>query len=879
MPSTTIFLTGFTGILGKRFAYCLAKEGYQVICPIRAGSEAEARSRFEKVFHGLSDLMPEFDASVEKRIRAIPGDVRSKGLGIPPFMLGDLERANLSAVWHLAALLDLTETKSQDVYETNFLGTLNVLEFAKRQRIPEMHYFSTFGSSGKLHEGIVREIPGIRPPAFRNTYERTKWEAERHVWQAQIRNEISVTIYRPSIVVGDSVFGRYEQFNVFNHPYDVVSRVRTKLCEKAGIDPKTDILKYDLRIPGNENATLNIVPLDFVLDTVMKIYAAPRSRGRVYHIVNPNPPSLKLSMEIFKRDQPWDGLRWESFDPAKGFLNPFEKFIVKQLGFLAPYLQGEGIYDYSNVQTVLAFEGGLPPIHNDIFLGAISRRGLKHGWQEVKSEAALGGMGEKREQLDAKFAWPEGSGLVVDFSPYHPTGSMGIQGDGYSVTEKLLGKAYQVREKLFAKRGECKYAASDGRDIVLVPFGMGVSRRGVGETSCYRYNETLADEVFARMNQVVGFDLRAYAREKILGHEDMGDLHDKCCWAVGDDLVHVVRLFRELQAAGATGLVSRLQLLPHSAGTYLCGWLAGVLSFQDALQVVHQAAKLMAEAEVRASQEEVHRWYFNPKEKLSEAERKWLSQIRERIDPQAQMGAERLAEHLHGSLELVFSLNAHFLNQLVSDIRENRIGVSLAISMSPNSAVFAGNALEMERFRKLFVGKRKIELRQVPVEVSGTPHHERLKEANRHTTELLKMYDFQGRLRDPVVPLISFDGELVRTRAEFIRAVAGIPSEPCSFDRMIERTLEEGGRHFVMIQSGLSTTAGDLFEGIIRNRANTGGFAPVHVYRPSLRGVPHPLCSVLESIKENRVAEANRQSLSETLAWYEKQLVEDCKIE
>ena len=873
MPSpSTILLTGFTGILGKRFAYRLAAQGYQVVCPIRAGSEAEAKDRFEKVFHGLSELIPGFDASLEKRIRAVPGDVRRKGLGISGSILEELKGPRTSAIWHLAALLDLTETKSQDVYDTNFKGTMNVMEFLKQQGIPELHYFSTFGSSGKLHEGIVREIPGIRPPAFRNTYERTKWEAERQVWQAQIRGEISATIYRPSIVVGDSVLGRYEQFNVFNHPYDVVSRVRTKLCEKAGIDPKTGTLKYEMRIPGNEHATLNIVPLDFVLDTVMKIYAAPRSRGRVYHIVNPNPPSLRLSMDIFKKNEPWEGLRWELFDPAAGFLNPFEKFVAKQLAFLAPYLQGEAVYDYSNVQTALAFEGGMPPISNDIFLGAISLRGIAHGWQEVKPDVALGELGSNREQVASEFIWPEGTGLVVDFSPHHPTGPVDDHGGGYSVTERFLGKAYQVREKLFARRRERGTCVEGGRDIVFVPFGMGVTRRGVGETYCYQYNEALTDEVFARMNQVVGFDLRAYAREPIVGHENMGDMHDKCCWAVGDDLVHVARLFRDIQKTGGTGLMTRLQLLPHSAGTYLCGWLSGVLSFQDMLLVVNQAARLMAEGEARVSLDETHRWYFNPREKLSEAERELLAQIRMQIDPQSQMDAEAMAARLHGTLELVFSLNAQFLNQLISDVRENRIGVSPAITMSPNSAVFAGNALEMTRFRKLFVGKRKIELRQVAVEVCGTPHSDRLKESARHTTELLKTYESQGRLRDPVVPLISYDGSLVNTREEFIHAVAGIPDQTCYFDRMIERALEGGGRHFVMIQSGMSTAAGDLFEGVIQSKANACGFSPVPIHRPSFRSPAHAICDVLEHKPENKLSEVDQQIFAETVAWYEGQL-------
>lgn len=870
----TILLTGFTGVLGKRFAYRLAALGHRVVCPIRAGSEAETRTRFEKIFHELAGLLPGFDPAVEARIQPIPGDVRKKGLGIPAAMLDELRGPRTKAIWHLAALLDLTESKSQDVYDTNLLGTLGVLDFAREQGIRELNYFSTFGSSGKLHEGIAREIPGIRPPAFRNTYERTKWEAERHVWQRQIRGEISATIYRPSIVVGDSVLGRYEQFNVFNHPFDIVSRVRTKLCDQQGVDPKTGTLKMEMRVPGDEKATLNIVPLDFVIDTVMKINAVPGSNGRVYHIVNPDPPSLRLAMDIFKQNEPWDGLRWEVFGAETTYLHPFEKFVAKQLGFLMPYLLGEAVYDYSNVQTALAFHGGMPPLKNEIFLDAISKRGIRHGWQEVKANAEIAALGVVREQLDSGFVWPEGSGLVVDFSPHHPVGEVTVPSQSYSFIERVLGKVYQARERISATVSHRRRPGQDAaRDLVLVPFGMGVTRRGEAEACAYQHAEQLTDEVFMRMNQVAGFDLRAFARGAVPNHEAFGDIHDNCCWAVADDLVHLIRLFRDIQRTGAEDILSRLQILPHSGGTYLAGWLAGVLSFQDMALVVHQCASFLSENVKLRSRQEVEQWFFNPRTKCSEAERDFLNQIRARIDPAGRLDRDALVDRLQGRLELVFSLNARVLENLIAETRENRIGVALAIRMSPNTSAFTGNELEMARFDALFAGKRKIELRRVPIDVKGTPHCNRLNDAARHAGELLHLYDRQGRLRDPVIPFLSYDGEMVRTREDFIRAVAGIANHPMNFDRMVAGALEEGGRHFLMIQSGMSSTAGDLFEGILRSQANAGGFSTIHIHPPAIRSRdPHPICGVLNKRAENCVPDAMNQSLTETIRWYEKQL-------
>jgi thioester reductase-like protein len=869
----SILLTGFTGVLGKRYAYRLAALGNQVICPIRAGSEAEARRRFESVFHAMREFIPDFDESVSARIHPIPGDVRQKQLGIPAAWREKLTGPRTTSIWHLAALLDLTESNGQDVYDTNFLGSIRVLEFAKQHGIGALHYFSTFGSSGKLQDGIVREIPGIRPPTFRNTYERSKWETERHLWQAQIRGEIAVSIYRPSIVVGDSVFGRYEQFNVFNHPFDVVSQVRSRLMQKQGLDPQKDTLHYGLRILGDPRATLNIVPLDFVIDTALKIYATPGSLGRVYHIVNPNPPSLALTQEIFKKNEPWEGLGWAQFDPKNGFQNMYEKFIARQIEFLTPYMLGEAVYDFSNVQAMLALHGGLPPCCNEVFLDAICRRASRHGWQEVKADAQLAALASRRERLDSGFIWPEGTGLVVDFSPHHPAGpDVRMPVPHYTISERVLAKVYQVGQRLTPKRKAAQHALSGAvRDLVLMPFGMGVTRRGEAEAFAYRYEEKLADDAFARLNQVVGFDLRAYALRGIPGHETAGHLHDQSCWAVADDLIHLARMCRDIQHVGSGALRSRLQILPHSSGTYLAGWMAGVVSFEDMALITHQCSHLMAEAETLAVQDEIERWFFNPSKELSGEDVALLKQLRHKVDPSAALDREMLANRLSGRLELLFSLNAHAMENLVADLQRHQTGVARAISMSPYCAVFAGNELQMARFDALFVGKRKLEFKRVLVEVSGTPHFSRLKDAATKITELLRQYERQKRLRDPVVPFISHNGEWVTTREQFIEAIAGIADQPMAFDRMVEQSLEHGGQHYFLMQSGMTAAAADLFDGTIAGCANHLGYQGIRVYPANLRTrEPHPICSLLP--KGETQPACLEQSLTDTLRWYEQQL-------
>ncbi|MCC7518986.1 MAG: SDR family oxidoreductase [Verrucomicrobiae bacterium] len=865
----TLLLTGFTGVLGKRFACRLAQLGHEIYCPIRAGDEAELKSRFAQGMQVLSEVMPGFSPSLEQRIHPVFGDVREKALGLPAATIAELTQRGIAEIWHLAALLDLTESNSQDVYDTNLVGSRHVLDFAREQRVPELHYFSTFGASGEVREGIAREIVGIRPPSFRNTYERTKWEAERHVWQAQIRGELRVSIYRPSIIVGDSVTGRYEQFNVFNHPFDMASRLRRRIIEREKRDPRAPI-RLEVRVPGRPEATLNIVPLDYVLDVVMALWALDSSRGRVYHVTNTNPPTLAQGMEMFTRIEPWEGARWELIPEGGPYLNVHEKFISKQLAFLAGYLRGEAIYDISNVRAVLAQHGGVPQLDNRRFLTAIARRALERGWQEAPL-ARAGGLATVRESLDAKFQWPEGEGHVVDFSPHHPLGGVAAPPCAYSLTDRLISKAYRAAGRVFSiLRAGRVQRNGPARDLVLAPFGMGVTRRGEAEGYTYSREERLCDEVFARMNQVVGFDLRAFAREPIPGHEDLGDVHDHSCWATADNLAQVLRFFQDVRASGGVGLVPRMQILPHSAGTNLAGWLAGVMSFHDMALMAHHVFHQVSECERQVARAEVERWFGVAAAKVAPEDRAILDEMRRKVDPAGSLALSRLARHFHGRLELVFTLNARMLRHLQEELRRRRIAVAPAITLSPNSAVFAGNALEIEKLRRFLLGWRRIEMRGLPLEVSATPHCERLRDAHRPALEVLEEFDRQGCLRDPVVPVVSYNGEMIRTRREFIEAVAGIGDRPARYDRMIEKTIEEGGRHFLLVQSGFAGSPGDFFEGVIRNAAGAGD---LRIHRPHMGpAAPQAAALLLDRQELRRAPGARDESIEETMRWYEQEL-------
>ncbi|MDL5046538.1 SDR family oxidoreductase [Oscillatoria amoena NRMC-F 0135] len=334
MNQSAILLTGLTGVIGKRVAYRLAERGHTVLCPVRAGSPEQLARRFEQAKSVLREVTEGYDESVAARIRPFAGDLRRDNFGLTDRESAAIGLPGARAIWHLAAALDLTETNRDEVFETNVNGTQRLLNFMAAHGIADMHYFSTFAVHGRRSDGVAREEILSQRADFRNSYEESKWRTEQMVWAARDAGRIRAAIYRPSIVVGDSVHGRYEQFNSFNHAFDMASRLRRKLSERAGIDPAVTPLDFQMRVPGVPSATLNIVPLDYVVETTMRLYDSGQWEGGIFHITNPNPPRLDEMMEIFQMTEPWKGLSWSESVLQGQFANPYEKFACKQLGFL-----------------------------------------------------------------------------------------------------------------------------------------------------------------------------------------------------------------------------------------------------------------------------------------------------------------------------------------------------------------------------------------------------------------------------------------------------------------------------------------------------------------------------------------------------------------
>ncbi len=255
----TALVTGFPScFLATRVVQRLLDDGQEVWAVVRRKSMEHAER-----------LRAEMSPHERRRLRLLEGDSACIDLGLSGREFQMLTR-EVERIHHCAAVTYLRATRAA-AERTNIGGAREVLELAEAcRRLDRLVHWSTALVSGTRRGRVLEEDLG--PGPGRNAVEETRRRAERIVREA--RDHVPVTILRPSIVVGDSQTGEIDRLE---GPYLLV-----RLLLNA---------PPDLRIPmpGRGNTLLNMVPIDFVVDAGFALAAHPRSAGRTFHIVDPDP--------------------------------------------------------------------------------------------------------------------------------------------------------------------------------------------------------------------------------------------------------------------------------------------------------------------------------------------------------------------------------------------------------------------------------------------------------------------------------------------------------------------------------------------------------------------------------------------------------------
>ena len=347
-----IFLTGSTGFLGSHLMCRLLEDGHHVTALARGSKSSSARERVEEVLRDIGTTNVE-------NLDVLEGDISQPGLGLNKSATGRVV-SSTDEVWHCAASLSFLEEDRKDIFRMNVGGTRHVLELVERIPGRRLQHVSTAYIAGSRSD-VALETEINVGQTFKNPYEESKCEAEILIGDAHRQDRIAASVYRPSIVIGDSKSGRVTHFHgvyaFIRGLWAALERLRRRMPERG-------LINLPLRVLGRESTTLNFVPIDYVVDAMVEISQSPGSAGGTYHLANPVPTENRLWLPHICRVLQVDGIQLVSENSfLKTPMTKLEALFQKQMAFYYQYLQGEPRFDCRRALAALSTTGiECPPV-------------------------------------------------------------------------------------------------------------------------------------------------------------------------------------------------------------------------------------------------------------------------------------------------------------------------------------------------------------------------------------------------------------------------------------------------------------------------------------------------------------------------------------
>jgi len=258
-----IFLTGSTGYIGAHVAANLLNDyGAPLNLLVRARDSHEAEERLWRALQLHFDFRT-FYEHLQTRIRVFRGDLTDDSFGLTR---DDYDRLvhTTDSVIHCAASLNRKSEKS--CLNVNLRGTLEVIKLGLQvdhyHGLRRFSHVSTVAVAGKRQDEVVTEDKAIDwNRSDYDPYARTKKFCEHMI--RQLLPEIPKTIFRPSIVLGDSRRAETTQFDM----------VRAFVF-LAGLPA----------LPLRPRDRVDIVNVDFVADAIAGLHVRERTQFDTYHL-------------------------------------------------------------------------------------------------------------------------------------------------------------------------------------------------------------------------------------------------------------------------------------------------------------------------------------------------------------------------------------------------------------------------------------------------------------------------------------------------------------------------------------------------------------------------------------------------------------------
>lgn len=258
-----IFVTGSTGYLGSYLAAGLFTGHRDTLnLLVRAKTEQEARERLWNSIQ-LHFEFPEFLEYLNTRVRIFRGDLTAECFGLSDEDYHALVDTTDSLI-HCAASLNRKSEKQ--CLNVNLRGTLEVIQLARRAQnrhgLRRYSHVSTVAVAGKRKDEVVTEDASIDwSRSDYDPYARTKKFCEHMAHR--LLPDVPKTIFRPSIVLGDSQRAETSQFDMVQ-AFHVLARLPV--------------------LPLRPHDRIDIVPANYVGKAIVTIHQKDAPAHGIYHL-------------------------------------------------------------------------------------------------------------------------------------------------------------------------------------------------------------------------------------------------------------------------------------------------------------------------------------------------------------------------------------------------------------------------------------------------------------------------------------------------------------------------------------------------------------------------------------------------------------------
>ncbi|MDD5431896.1 MAG: SDR family oxidoreductase [Candidatus Omnitrophica bacterium] len=254
----TIFLTGGTGLLGSYLLKIFLENNHKVFALSRSSKEKTSQNR-------ILEVLKFWDTKFQPdNLVILEGDVGKDNLALSNQTLQEL-RDSVEEIYHSAAITDLNRPINE-ITNINVTGTKRILDlsdsFAKNGLLKKINHISTAYVYGNYHNKFTEKDLDVGQ-GFDTNYEKTKFEAEKIVVEFR-KKGLWVDIFRPSMIMGDSIEGKTFQFK---HVYQFINLCRIELFDTLPI----------------KDARLSLVPIDLTANAIYVLANTTKEKNKTFH--------------------------------------------------------------------------------------------------------------------------------------------------------------------------------------------------------------------------------------------------------------------------------------------------------------------------------------------------------------------------------------------------------------------------------------------------------------------------------------------------------------------------------------------------------------------------------------------------------------------